>query len=228
MRNMKLKQLILLVALTIGFVTKSFSQHQRYAIQNGIGIQGGITQFDIITDNFETKKGTGWLAGASATVDIPHKWYNVSYNIRLSENYLDISGGPIQGVTGEEFIEYKMFAAQIALLLHVKIVKNYFTLDVGPMLQYNGELEIKDKDQENYYLNNFDNLLAQDISDISKFNVNGAVGLSAGYKFFHLKAQYVYGFTNTLSKLNKQDLIESNEKFKGNQSFLVFTAMFSF
>ena len=121
-----------------------------------------------------------------------------------------------------------MFAAQIALLLHVKIVKNYFTLDVGPMLQYNGELEIKDKDQENYYLNNFDNLLAQDISDISKFNVNGAVGLSAGYKFFHLKAQYVYGFTNTLSKLNKQDLIESNEKFKGNQSFLVFTAMFSF
>ena len=45
-----------------------------------------ITQFDIITDNFETKKGDGWIANMAATVDIPQKWYNLSYGMQLSEN----------------------------------------------------------------------------------------------------------------------------------------------
>jgi len=88
---MQIKQLILLVAITVSFVTNGWSQHGRtYNIVNGIGISGGITQFDILTDNFETKQGNGWLAGASATVDIPHKWYNMSYSIQLAENTIGI------------------------------------------------------------------------------------------------------------------------------------------
>ena len=76
----------LLVVISMAFVTLSFAQHKRYAIKNGIGLQGGVTQFDIITDNFVTKKNNGFIGGLSASVDIPHKWYNVSYNILLSEN----------------------------------------------------------------------------------------------------------------------------------------------
>jgi hypothetical protein len=227
---MKKKQYILLVALCIGFVTLSFGQHKRYAIKNGIGIQGGLTQFDIITDNFETTKGNGWIGGLSATVDLPHKWYTVSYNIQLSENTIGIMARPTNVSPLFEEVDYKLFTAQIAFLFHAKVVKDYITIDFGPMIQYNSELELKDDSKENYIIKNFDNLLATDISKISQFNVNGAVGATAGFPGFKLRAQYIYGFTNILNKLNDQDLTvgANTEKFKGNQSMLAFTAMISF
>ena len=81
------------------------------------------------------------------------------------------------------------------------------------------------------FIKNYNNLLAEDISDISKFNVDGAIGLSAGISHFRLRAQYVYGFTNMLGKLNKNnlDVTGNNEsKFKGNQSMFAFTAMITF
>lgn len=221
---------ILLVALLIGFVTKSFAQHKTYDITNGIGIFGGITKLDIKTDNFITSQGDGFLFGASATVDIPHRWYNMSYGMQLSENYINIEGRPTAAPGGQELIEYKLFAAQLALLGHVKLFGSHITIDVGPMVQYNGELELKDKNQEGYYVNNYDNLQAGDITPISQFNFNGLIGASVGYKFFRLKAQYIYGFTNILKKLEDQNLDTAggDSRFKGNQSMLVFGAMISF
>ncbi|MFD2822536.1 hypothetical protein ACFS5M_02570 [Lacinutrix iliipiscaria] len=227
---MKKTQFIILVVLLIGFVTVSHAQRRPHGIvpiKNGIGIEGGITQFDILTDNFETKRGNGWLGGASATVDIPHKWYNISYTIQLSENTVGISARPFDLATTNEFIDYKLFTAQIMLKAHVKIIQSYLTLDVGPMLQYNGELELKEDKYKGYLINNYDALLAEDVSDISKLNFNGTIGLSAGISHFRLKAQYIYGFTNMLNKLNKNDLSvgTNTDKFKGNQSMMVFTLM---
>jgi len=229
---MKKTQFILLVAFSIGFVTLGFAQkrpHGTVPIRNGFGIEGGITQFDIITDNFATEKGDGWLFGASATVDIPHKWYNMSYIIQLSENTIGVSArAPL--LSTSEFVDYKIFTAQIALKAHVKIIQSFLTLDIGPMLQYNSELEIKDDKQKSYIITNYDDLRAEDISKISQINFNGTVGLSAGYSHFRLKAQYIYGFTNMLNKLNKNDLNvgNNNKKFKGNQSMMVFTLMVTF
>ena len=226
---MQIRQRIVLVAFIVGFVTLGFSQPQNYKIVNGIGLSGGITQFDILTDNFETKQENGWLAGASATVDIPHKWYNMSYVIQFSENNVGIAASPELMAT-EEFVDYKLFTAQISLLMHVKLVQSFLTIDIGPMLQYNSELELKDDNQENYIIKNYDNLLAKDIQDITKFNVDGTVGLSAGFSHFRVKAAYIYGFTNMLNKLNNNDLdVGANtDKFKGNQSMFVFSAMISF
>ena len=224
------KRYILLVALCIGFVTTSLSQHRRYAIKNGFGIQGGLTQFDIMTDNFETKKGDGWIGGLSATVDLPHKWYTVSYSIQLSENTLGISARPASVSPLIEEVDYKLFTAQVAFLFHAKVLQDYITIDLGPMIQYNSELELKDESKESYFINNYSNLLAADIVAISQFNINGAIGASVGFKGFKLRAQYIYGFTNILNKLNDQDLtLDGNtEKFKGNQAMLAFTAMFIF
>ena len=232
-KDMQFIRLIILVVFCTAFVTKSYAQrrpHGTIPIVNGIGISGGITQFDILTDNFETKQENGWLAGASATVDIPHKWYNVSYIIQLAENNVGIAAANPLALQSVEFVDYKIFTAQIALLMHVKLIQSYLTIDLGPMLQYNGELELKDDDKENYIIQNYDNLLAQDIQDISRFNVDGMIGLSTGISHFRLKASYIYGFTNMLNKLNNNDLnVGSNtNKFKGNQSMFVFTAMISF
>src|SRR5690606_35870416 len=199
---MQKRQLIILVALCIGFVTVSFGQHKTYKIKNGFGIYGGITQYDILTDNFNTKKGNGWQVGASATVDIPNKWYNVSYTIQISENNVGIGARPLLSSPVEEFVDYKIVTAQIALMMHVKLIQSFLTIDLGPMIQYNGDMEIDDEANENYIISNYNNLLAKDLKDITNFNVDGAIGASAGFGFFRLKAQYIYGFTNMLNKLN--------------------------
>jgi hypothetical protein len=95
------------------------------------------------------------------------------------------------------------------------------------MLQYNGELDLKDSSSSDFIIAGYQSLKAQDITDISRFNVNGAVGLTVGLGRFALRAQYIYGFTNMLNRLNDQDLnVDNNtQKFKGNQSMLVFTAL---
>jgi len=224
---MNFKQLILLVAFSIGFVTQLFSQHGRYNIYNGFGIGGGVTQFNVLTDNFETQQGNGWVGTMSATVDIPHKWHTVSYLLQLSENSFGVSSRALPSATTSEMVEYKLMTAQVAFLIHAKIVKNNFTIDIGPMLQYNGKLDLKDKSKENYFIDGYSALQAKEIIDISKFNVNGAIGATAGFNHFKLRVQYVYGVTNMLKKLNDQDLNTdpSNKSFKGNQSMFTFSAI---
>lgn len=227
---MKYNRIFLLVAITTCFVTKSFSQKGNYDIVNGIGFFGGVTKVNLETDNFITTEGDGFIGGLSATVDIPHRWYNMSFGMQLSESTISILGRPTVSSTVNEFVDYKLFAAQVALMGHIKLAGSYVTLDVGPMLQYNSRLEFKDKTQENYFINNYDNLLAADISEISQFNLNGAAGITAGFKFIKLRAHYIYGFTNTLNKLENQNFDTSggDARFKGNLSMLVIGAMISF
>lgn len=227
---MKKTQLYLLVAFSMCFVTKSFTQKGEYDIVNGIGIFGGITKVNLATDNFTTTEGDGFIGGFSATVEIPHRWYNMSYGLHLSESTISILGRPTALSTTNEFIDYKIFAAQLALMAHIKLAGSYVTLDLGPMLQYNSRLEFKDNTQEGYYINNYVNLLATDISNISQFNLNGAVGITAGFKFLKLRAHYIYGATNLLKKLESEDIDTSggDSRFKGNMSMLLFGAMVSF
>ena len=220
---------ILLVALTMCFVTLSFSQHTRYSIQNGIGLQGGITQFDILTDNFKTQKGNGWIAGLNATVDLPHKWYTVSYGMLLSESNIEVYG--LESMVSSVFkpIDYKLMAVQVGFTFHINLIDQNLILEVGPQLQYNSELQLKDESLQNYFIDGLDSITAHDIQAINKFNANGMLGASVGVGTFRLRAQYIYGLTNMLNKLNEKDFNSSfNEKFKGNQSMLVLTAMFTF
>ena len=228
---MQQKPIALLVALSISFVTLLNCQPKHYNIVNGFGILGGVTYFDIITDNFQTKSNAGWMGGMSATVDIPHRWYNVSYVMQLSENNIDIYGNSGAAGASDEAIEFKTFTAQIALLANVKIIGSELTLDAGPMLQYNSEFELNKKEQAGYFITNYTNLTADEIKGINKFNANGTVGLTLGYDSFKAKAQYIYGFMNMFNKLNSKDLDTSGSggsNFKGNQSMLTFTLMFTF
>ncbi len=230
MRN---KKLILLIVLGITFVTASFSQRRGHGvvnIVNGIGIGGGLTQYDIITDNFETVQGSGWIGGLAATLDVPHKWYTVSYGMQVSENNLQIMGRRLPLVTASEPVEYKLMIVQAQFLFHAKLIKDYLMIDAGPMLQYSGKMELTDESKENYFINGYTNLLANDISDISKFNVNASIGATAGFNHFKLRVQYMYGVTNMFNKLNDNNLdaTPDNKAFKGNQSMLAFMAFIYF
>ncbi|MCR8667237.1 hypothetical protein NO995_06060 [Aestuariibaculum sp. M13] len=227
---MNFKQSFLLVAFVLCFVTTSFSQHRNYRITNGFSIFGGMTQLDIASYNFTTSKEWGGLGGMWATVDIPHRWYNVSFGMQLSESKLGISARELQGTPEDAFVDYKMFAAQIALLGHIKLGTPDVTIDLGPMFQYNSDLEMKDKAYESYYINNYNNIQASEIGSISNFNLNGVAGITAGYKYVKLRAQYIYGATNILKRLNSKDLDTTGGKstFKGNQTMLVLGLNVSF
>jgi len=227
---MKYKHRILLVAFTMCFVTIIHSQHKTYDIVNGFGVMAGISLYDIKTDNFTTKQGTGFVGGMLATLDLPHKGYTVSYGMQLSENNFEISGRTTDGVAGNEILEYKLRAVQLGFYYHKKIFGDNFTIDVGPQIQYNGKLELKDETKEGYFINGYDSLIAKDIENISQFNVNGLVGASAGIGALKIRAQYIYGFLNILDKLNDKNLNVGNntDEFKGNQTMLVFAVMFSF
>lgn len=226
MKNFKL---YLLVAICTLFVTFSFAQRSSYNIKNGFALGGGFTQFNINTDNFNTKSGTGWLAHMSATVDLPHKWYNVSYGMQLSENRLNINGLASNLSSNFEPIDYKVLTAQIAFLLHAKLAGPYLTLDFGPMLQYNSDLEFDDDGQEEWFIAEFDSVLAKDFVDLTNFNVNGVVGLTAGFENFKVRGQYIYGFTNILNDLNDAQFSQNLEKkFKGNQSMLALALLITF
>ncbi|WP_456438944.1 porin family protein [Psychroserpens sp.] len=229
--EMQKKQFIILVVFCVAFVTISTAQHKRYTIKNGFGLVGGLTQYDITTNNFKTKSGTGFLGGMIATVNIPHKWYNVSYGLQFSQNSIEIEGRSVLTSKDIELLEYDLMAVQLAFMLHVKLINDNLTLDVGPQLQYNGQLDLKSSSQEEFFINGYDALLAKDIKDISPFNVNGVVGASAGIGNFKLRATYSYGFTNIFRKLNDDDDLittPSSEKFEGNQTMLAFALMITF
>lgn len=220
------KQLNLLVAIILLFVTNVFAQRPNYDIKNFIGLYGGLTQFNLNTDNFTTEKQNGWIVGLTGMVNVEHKWYDVSYGIQFTENNLGISGITTDSGGDDVMLEYKLSAVQLAVLMHAKIVGYNFMIDFGPVIQANGFLDLKDDDQEDYFVFGTDNLQAKQLRDISKFNINGAIGATAGFKNFRIRAQYQHGLTNILNKLN--DLEGNDIDFKGNQSQVILGAMVLF
>ena len=102
------------------------------------------------------------------------------------------------------------------------------------MLQYNGKLDLQSDNEENLYvyLNNGNNILAKELEEISQINLNGAIGATLGLGAFKFRAQYVYGFTNILNKLNGNEAEfgphSGNTDFKGNQAMINFMALITF
>ena len=79
---------------------------------------------------------------------------------------------------------------------------------------------------EEYILDGYNELKAEEIQDISKINFRLAGGLTTGLENFRISAQYQYGVTNMLNKLNDKNLENSN--FKGNSTTIVLLAVMYF
>ena len=93
------------------------------------------------------------------------------------------------------------------------------SLEFGPIVHINGKMKLADKTNENFILSGYSSTTAGDIQDISKVEFRVAGGITAGLEHFRLSGQYQYGVTNSLSKLNTQNLEKDN--FKGNSSTLI-------
>lgn len=183
-----------------------------YRDANRIGIIGGINQFTLTTDNFPTKAGTGWNAGLSMRGNF-YNDFDMVYALQFSENRFTVPTH--KALIQSEEVEYTLPSAQISLMLSYKFIENHLSAEIGPVFQIGGELKIDD-DQEKNIIDGT-TLTANDITGIGRFNFYPAFGITFGVRHFRLNAQYMYGVTNMLGKLNGNGL---SENFKGHASIL--------
>ncbi|MFM9824899.1 PorT family protein [Flavobacterium sp.] len=201
------------LCFTVVFVfisTLGFAQYN-YRDSNRIGITFGINQFTLNTKNFQTKPGTGWNGGLSMRGNYYDNW-DMVYSIQFSENNFSV-------VTDSGFItediKFKLSSAQISLMASYEIVENQLSFEFGPLVQVNGKLKTDFANENNKITGT--EILAKDITNISRFNFYPVVGVTAGFTHFRANISYQYGINNMLGSLNNPDL---GEKLKGKAGIL--------
>jgi len=198
---------VILVVITLLFVTNSFSQ-TRYKDYNRFGISAGIHQFDIRTNDLVTTTSTGFHGGLSTRGTVG-RHFDMIYFLFLNRHEINILGSETILADNEE-IPFKLLAAKIGLLGSYKIIEKHLSIEFGSALQLSDKFDIESTFND-YILEGYDTFTAKDARQTSRLNVMGIVGISTGFQSFKISLQYEYGFTNVLSKLTVD-----NEKLKGN------------
>ncbi|WP_413999748.1 PorT family protein [Flavobacterium sp. W1B] len=200
--------------LTFALVLLSFTGFAQYGYRdsNRIGINFGVNQFTLNTNNFQTKAELGWNAGLSVRGNFYDNW-DMVYALQFSENNFSVATRNL--LLLNEDVKYKLASAQITLQLSYILIEDHLSIELGPIVQVNGKFKI-DSENENNIISGT-TLLAKDIVDISKFNFYPTVGVTAGVKHFRINVSYQYGVNNMLGNLNNKNL---GVNFKGNPGIL--------
>lgn len=196
-----------LVAITLLFVTKSFSQG-RYDSYNRFGISAGIHQFDIRTNDLVTTKSTGFHAGLSTRGTVA-RHFDMVYFLHLNFHEFNVLGRQTAASENVE-IPFNLLGGKIGVLGSYKLIEKHLSFEFGPAIQLSEKFEI-DSEFEDYILQGYDSFTARDARQTNRFNIMGIVGVSAGFQSFKISLQYEYGFSNVLSKLTAE-----NRELKGN------------
>lgn len=204
------------IVIFVIFFQQMFAQ-RNYRGYNFFGIQGGVTLFDIKTDNLVTKLQSGFTAGFTTRGAFRNN-FDLIYGISFQSVSVGVEGSSVLG-TDTQNINYTVQGAQINFLGSYNIIVKHLSLEFGPVFNINGKLKLDDDDYNDYVITGYETLLAQDIQDISRFNLHLAGGITAGLEHFRIQAQYQYGVTNMLGKLNDKDLEYTD--FKGNSSTII-------
>jgi len=216
---------ILFVTLVVLFIQKSLAQ-RNYDDYNRIGITGGLTLFDISTSDLTTEQGQGFEGGFTTRGSFRGP-FDLIFGISFFNNSIGVKGSVGANGTGDtQSIKYQIQAAQIGFLGSYNIVKHHLSLEFGPILNVNGKMKLDSDRYQDYILEGYTTLRAQDIQDINPINFRVAGGLTAGFKSFRVSALYQYGLTNMLGKLNDKGFEKTS--FKGNSSTLIFSGTLYF
>ncbi|EIA09959.1 outer membrane beta-barrel protein [Flavobacterium frigoris] len=183
-----------------------------YRDSNRIGINFGINQFTLNTNNFQTKPALGWDAGLSIRGNFYNSW-DMVYGIQFSENNFSVATK--NNILANEDVNLKLASAQISLQLSYVVVENTLSIEFGPVVQVGGKFK-SEYNKENNTISGT-TLVVKDIEDISKFNFYPCAGITAGVKHFRLNISYQYGINNMLKNLNTKNL---GYDFKGNPGIL--------
>ncbi len=218
--NMNFKRVIF-ASFCLFFFQQTFAQ-RNYEGYNFLGIQGGISFFDIQTDDLVTKQEMGFTAGFTTRGAFRND-FDLIYGLSFQNSSVGVEGS-LGGDT--QNISYTIQGAQINFLGSYNIVVKHLSIEFGPVFSINGKMKLDRDEYEDYILTGYQELTAKDIQDISRFNVRLAAGLTTGLEHFRISAQYQYGLTNILGGLNGNDL--ENDNFKGNSSTIIVSGVIYF
>ncbi len=204
----------------------SFYQSNAQRNYNGynlLGIQGGITFFEIQTEDLVTEQRQGFSAGFSTRGAFRNN-FDLIYGLSFHNSTIGVEGKSLLG--SPENIGYSIQGVQLNLLCSYNLIMNHLSFEIGPVVGLNGNMKLDNNKFENYILSGYNTVRAKDIQDISKFNVALAGGITSGFEHFRLSAQYQYGLANMLAPLNGKGLENSN--FKGNSSTILLMGILYF
>lgn len=217
---MSLKSL-LIVTLSLVFFHQSYAQ-RNFDDYNRIGLTGGLTLFDITTSDLVTKQGQGFTAGFTTRGAFRND-FDLIFGLSFFNSGIGVKGGVgPNGVGDAQFINYQIQGVQIGLLGSYNIVKHHLSVEFGPIFNVNGKMKLDSERVQDYILEGYTTLRAQDIQNINPINFRLAGGLTTGFRSFKVSALYQYGVTNMLGGLNDNGLEKTN--FKGNSSTIIFAA----
>lgn len=219
---MYFKQLIF-ASFCLFFFQQTFAQ-RNYGGYNFLGIQGGISFFDIQTADFVTKQKEGFIAGFTTRGGFRND-FDLIYGISFQSSSVGIEGSSLLG-TDTQNIGYTIQGAQINFMGSYNIIMKHLSVELGPVFNISGKMNLDRDEYEDYVLTGYNTLTAKDIQDISRFNVLVAAGLTTGLEHFRISAQYQYGLTNMLGALNGNDL--EKDDFKGNSSTIIVSGVIYF
>ncbi|RFN59186.1 outer membrane beta-barrel protein [Marixanthomonas ophiurae] len=218
---MSIKNLFIVTVLVISF--QQLTAQRNFNEYNRLGINGGLTLFDINTSDLTTKQGQGFSGGFTTRGSFRNN-FDLIYGINFTQSNIEVLGS---NLTDSQYIKYSILAAQINFLGSFNIVEHHLSLEFGPILNVNGKMKIDDSAYEDYILDGYTTVRAQVIQEISTFNFRLMGGLTAGLKSFRLGAHYQYGLTNMLNNLNDKDISEIDD-IKGNSSTIIISAVLYF
>ena len=213
---------IFFVTLLFLFTKEALSQ-RNYDGSNYLSITGGYTMFDIMTSDFNTKQAGGFIGGFSTRGAFRND-FDMIFGLNYFTNNVEIFGAA--SATETQYIDYNLQGVQLYFLGSYNIIQNHLSLEFGPVLNISGKLDLKTEAFEDYIIDGYTSLTAKDIQEVSPVNFHLQGGITGGIKNFRVSAQYQYGVTNMLSKLNKNDLEYDN--FKGNSSLILLSGTFYF
>lgn len=169
---------------------------------NRLGVQAGITNSGIDTDNFNTSKTTGFMGGLTTRANVYNNFL-VVYGINFYSMNTGIMG---HALNSNEFqnIEFQTRGVQLNLFAGHKIIKEHLSIEAGPVLQINSKWEVDNQFKE-YLIEDY-SFTAKDLEEVSRVNFNLAASLSAGIADVKVWFQYQYGVSNFFSNLNDGDL----------------------
>ena len=218
---MSIKNLFIVTVLVISF--QQLTAQRNFNEYNRLGITGGLTLFDINTSDLTTKQGQGFTAGFTTRGSFRNN-FDLVYGINFIQSNIEIGAS---NLIESRNLEYSILAAQINLLASYNIIEHHLSLEFGPILNVNGKMKLDDKAYEDYIVDGYTTVRAQDIEDISSFNFRLMGGLTAGLKSFRLGAHYQYGVTNMLNNLNDKGISEIDD-IKGNSSTFIISGVVYF
>lgn len=185
-----------------------FSQRYPKDTYNSLGIQGGVNYGGLTSNDLPFTRQVGFSAGLSTRANIYNKFiflYGLNY-FQYNSGLEVMEQG--SGRLTETFFETT--GVQINFFVGHKIIKDYLSIEAGPVLQINSKFS-PEEGLENAKIPGY-NLVAEDLEDISKLNFAVAGEVSAGLRRLKVFAQYQYGLSNMFRNLEPEEIGDTGNR----------------